>query len=630
MPAAALVLASALTLSVPATALADEAGARRAAHIRAHYAKYEYRIPMRDGARLFTSVYVPLDASPAKRYPILLTRTPYGVAPYGPDLHRATLGPAEGFEREGFIFVWQDVRGRYMSEGAFVDVRPHRPVKGPRDVDESTDAWDTVDWLVRHLPTGNGKVGLWGLSYGGFYTSAGIIDTHPAIAAASPQAPIGDWYWDDMHRHGAFNLALTFLFYSGFGKARDSLTVERNDRFDMGTPDGYQFFLDMGPLSNANALHLKDGVAMWNDMVAHPDYDAFWKERRILSHLRNVRCPVLTVGGWFDTEDLYGPLHTYATLERENPRIANRLVMGPWAHGQWIRETGDSLGSARFGSATSTWYQEHVALPFFVQHLKGGPPADLAEATVFETGANRWRRFDAWPPPGARARDLFLCAGGTLAWEPPGDGDGAADAYVSDPAKPVPYTAEIESGWSREYMTEDQRFAARRPDVLVYRSEPLREDLTLAGPLEAELWVTTTGTDADFVVKLIDEYPGRRRGMPEAEAARFPGGHQMLVRGEPFRGRYREDYAKPVPFTPGAPTRIAFRINDVCHTFKRGHRIMVQVQSAWFPFIDRNPQTFVPNIFLARPEDFVAATHRVLCSKEHASKVTVRVLPGQP
>jgi putative CocE/NonD family hydrolase len=614
-----------LALTIPMAAPAPVSASPRGEYIRSHYTKYEYRIPMRDGARLFTAVYVPNDASAAKRYPILFMRTPYSVGPYGADRYPERLAPAESFERDGFIFVDQDVRGRYMSEGEFVNMRPLLDAPAGRQPDESTDSWDTIDWLVKHVESNSGKVGMWGLSYGGFYASTGMIDTHPALVAASPQAPIADWFWDDMHRHGTFNEVLAFAFFSSFGQPRDSLTVEHAERFDMKTPDAYDFLLAAGPLGNLESRYLKGNVAFWKDITSHPDYDAFWKARRVPPHLKNVRCAVLTVGGWFDTEDLYGALNTYAAVEGQNPKTANRLVMGPWSHGQWIRDDGDTLGSARFGFTTATWYQDHVALPFFRQHLKGGADADLPEALVFETGANRWRRFDSWPPAGVTTRDLYLREGGTLAGQPSASAGEAGDAYVSDPAKPVPYTADLASGWSATYMTEDQRFAARRPDVLVYRSEPLAEDLTLAGPLDAEIWLTTTGTDADVVVKLIDEFPGAPAGYSKDERAQYPGGRQMLVRGEPFRGRFRDSYETPKPFTPGEPARVKYRINDVCHTFERGHRIMVQVQNTWFPFIDRNPQTFVPNIFEAKESDFVPATMTVLHSKDHASRLTVRV-----
>ncbi len=618
-----------LACVLPSGSRAQERGAAleaRAAYIRAHYAKYEYRIPMRDGVQLFTAVYVPNDASAKKTYPILVTRTPYGLSPYGADRYRSSVGPAASFEHEGFIFVWQDVRGCYMSEGQFADVRPHLDRKSGTQTDESSDTYDTIDWLLAHVGGHNGKVGLWGLSYSGFYASQGAIDTHPALVAVSPQAPIADWFWDDMHRHGAFNLALSFLFFSGFGAPRDTLTVERHERADLHTPDAYRFFLDLGPVRNADERYLHGKVPFWKEIVAHPNYDSFWQERNLRPHLRNVKCAVLTVGGWFDTEDLHGALQTYAALEAQNPRIANTLVMGPWSHGQWIRDTGDTLGTAKFGSPTSDWYRENVLLPFFVQHLKAGKPAELPEALVFETGANRWRRFDAWPPRNAVPRSLYLHEGGGLGWDPPSTTEDAADEYVSDPAKPVPYTAEITDSWSATYMTEDQRFAATRPDVLVYRTAPLAVDVTFAGPLEAELWVATTGTDADFVVKLIDEYPERLPGLSRQEQHDYPGGRQMLVRGEPFRGRFRQSYEVPQPFTPGQPARVAFRINDVMHTFQRGHRIMIQIQSTWFPFIDRNPQTYVPNIFEAAPADFQPATERVFRSAAHPSRLEVRVL----
>jgi len=624
-----LVLATAaLGLFAAPPARAEDHG--RADSIRARYAKYEYRIPMRDGTHLFTAVYVPNGASRRQTYPILMTRTPYSVAPYGADRYRTTLGPAAAFEREGFIFVWQDVRGRYLSEGQFVDVRPHVPRKRGKSTDESSDTYDTIAWLLENVPYHNGKVGLWGLSYGGFYAAAGAIDSHPALVAVSPQAPIADWFWDDMHRHGAFNLALTFLFFSGFGVPRESLSVESPKRFDMQTPDSYQFFLDLGPLANADARHFHGKIPFWNDLVAHPNYDTFWQARNLLPHLDHIKSAVLTVGGWFDTEDLYGPLQTYAAVERQNPGIRNTLIMGPWSHGQWIRGKGDTLGSADFGTATSDWYQEHVALPFFLQHLKGAADADLPEALVFETGANRWRRFDSWPPAATTSRRLYFQPGGKLDWQAPAGAEDGGDTYISDPMKPVPYTADIASSWSATYMTEDQRFAARRPDVLVYRTEPLAADVTLAGPLQAELFVSTTGTDADFVVKLIDEYPGTLPALTEAEKKAYPGGRQMLVRGEPFRARFRDSYETPKPFTPGEPTRVAFRINDVMHTFKRGHRIMLQVQSTWFPFIDRNPQTFVPSIFAATAADFVVATHRLHRSQAHPSRLEVRVLQEPP
>jgi putative CocE/NonD family hydrolase len=574
----------------------------RTERVRTRYTKYEYRIPMRDGARLFTAVYVPVDAGPNKRYPILLMRTPYTVAPYGTDRYPSSLAPSEAFEKEGFIFVAQDVRGRHMSEGEFVNVRPHNPKKaGPKDIDESTDTYDTIDWLVKRVPHNNGRVGQWGISYPGFYASAGAIDSHPALKAVSPQAPIADWFWDDMHRHGAFNVAMAFNFFAVFGKPRPRPTdSEEWIPYDLGTPDGYEFFLDMGPLRNADTRHLKGEVSFWKEIVAHPNYDSYWQARNILPHLKNIKAAVMTVGGWYDTEDLYGPLRTYASIEKQNPGISNTLIMGPWQHGGWQHTEGSSLGDAEFGFKTSETYQE-LALAFFKHHLKGGEKPDLPEALVFETGSNRWRRFESWPPKGLRETRLYFQPRGGLSFDkaPAGGAESFAE-YVSDPDKPVPYTQELTAGWAKNYMAEDQRFASRRPDVLVFETEPLERDVTFAGPLEAELWVSTTGTDADWVVKLVDVTPGKPRGWKRGDAERGlknRGGQQTLVRGEPFRGRFRDSYSEPRPFKPGEVTKVRFFINDVFHTFKRGHKVMIQVQSSWFPFIDRNPQTFVPNIF---------------------------------
>ncbi len=606
--------------------------AERPERVRSRYTKYEYRIPMRDGKRLFTSVYVPVDAAPNKRYPIILVRTPYTVAPYGPDRYPQALAPSEAFEKEGFIFAFQDVRGRHMSEGEFVNVRPHNPKKrGPKDIDESTDTYDTIDWLVKRVAHNNGKVGQWGISYPGFYTSAGAIDSHPALKAASPQAPIADWFWDDFHRHGAFNVAMAFNFFSVFGKPRPEPTDREDWEWaDLGTPDGYQFFLDLGPVSNLDTKHFKGDVSFWKDLAAHPNYDAFWQARNLLPHLKNIKAAVLTVGGWYDTEDLYGPLRTYAAIEKQNPGITNTLVMGPWPHGGWQGTEGSSLGDAEFGFKTSDTYQELV-LAFFKHHLKGGEKPDVPEALVFETGANRWRRFEAWPPKGLRETKLYFQPKGGLSFKAPTDAAASFAEYVSDPARPVPYANELNTGWSKNYMTEDQRFAARRPDVLVFQTEPLQQDLTLAGPLEAELWVSTTGTDADWVVKLVDVNPGRPRGWKKGDEDKGKtnrGGQQTLVRGEPFRGRFRDSYSEPRPFKPGEVTKVRFVINDVFHTFQRGHRVMIQVQSSWFPFIDRNPQTYVPNIFEAKDEHFVKATHRVYHSAAQPSSIKVGVLPS--
>jgi putative CocE/NonD family hydrolase len=620
-----LVVAIIISITAPVSAGPDAEAAEREEYIRAHYTKFEHRIPMRDGVTLFTSVYAPNDTS--KAHPILLVRTPYSVGPYGADRYKTRLGPTAEFERDGYIFVFQDVRGKFMSEGEFVNMRPHVAVKqGPEDIDESTDTYDTIEWLVEHLPNTNGRVGMWGSSYPGFYTSAGMIDSHPALVAASPQAPIADWYYDDMHHHGAFTLSMAFNFFSVFGQAREELMTEWPERFDFGTPDGYQFFLDLGPLGNANERFFKGEIAFWNELTAHPDYDEFWQSRNILPHLGGVTCAVMTVGGWFDAEDLYGPLHTYRAVEDRNPGITNVLVMGPWRHGGWIWTDGDALAVADFGFTTSETYHERALLPFFRHHLKGEGDLDLPEAWVFETGANRWREFASWPPDDVRPDRLYLRDGGGLAFTPPEPSDEPFDEYLSDPANPVPYTPEISTGWHSEYMAEDQRFAAWRPDVLVYRSEVLEEDLTLAGPLTAALWVSTTGDDADWVVKLIDEYPPRLPGYDKESDEPDLGGTQQMVRSEILRGRYRNDVSAPEPFTPGEITRVDVELQDILHTFKRGHRIMIQIQSSLFPLFDRNPQSWVDNIFEASEDDFVTATHRIHRSPEHPSSITVGVL----
>jgi hypothetical protein len=598
--------------------------------IRAHYAKFEYRIPMRDGVRLFTAVYVPYDGS--KPAPILMRRTPYSVGPYGADQYPERLGPSDEFASEGYIFVEQDVRGRFMSEGEFVNMRPHRSLTGA-EVDESTDTYDTIEWLLENIDGHNGRVGLWGNSYPGFYASYGAIDSHPALEAVLPSAPIADWFFDDMHHHGAFVLSLSFGFFSAFGQPRDGLTTEWPERFDYRTPDGYQFFLDLGPLANVNRDYFHGEIPFWNEIVAHPNYDEFWQSRAIVPHLKGVDCAVMVVGGWFDAEDLYGPLHTYAAMEENNPGASSTLVMGPWRHGAWLRSDGRELGPVDFGFATGEWFREELLVPFFRTHLWQEGELETAEATVFETGANRWRRFSSWPPESATPAMVYLAADGRLTFEPEAlkseeaQPDAGFDDYVSDPENPVPYTPAITTRWHSEYMVEDQRFAGRRPDVLVYRSDVLEEDVTVAGPITARLWVSTTGQDADWVVKVIDEYPGEVPGIPGASEDREGlGGTQRMVRSEIFRGRFRESYSAPKPFAPGQPTEVVIPLQDVLHTFQRGHRIMVQIQSSLFPFIDRNPQSWVDNIFEASEEDFIRATHRVYRAPEYPSRLEIQLL----
>jgi uncharacterized protein len=612
--------------SVPAAKTSGPSADERAAFIRTHYAKFEARIPMRDGAKLYTSWYEPIDASPDKKYPLLIIRTPYSANPYGSDQYRGRLA-SEPLEREGFIFVWQDVRGRNASEGDFVNMRPHIAKKGPKDFDESTDTYDTIEWLTKNIRECNGKAGLVGTSYPGFYASAGAIDSHPALVATSPQAPIADWFvGDDMHRNGAFSLQLSFGFFAGFDAPRPKPIYDAEWKpFDMGSPDAYQFFLHAGPLAESEKAHFKGDRPFWHDIVTHPNYDDYWKSRNILPHLQNVKAATMVVGGWFDAEDLYGPLQTYKALKAQNPKTNHRLVMGPWRHGGWHRTKGDKLGDMDFGFETSAVFQE-MELAFFKHHLKDGPNPRAAEATVFETGANRFRSFETWPPKATKPAKLFLHPQGKLAFDAPNDT--TTDEFISDPAKPVPYSAHMAPHYSVDYMAEDQRFVSTRPDVLVYQGPVLEQDLTLAGPLTADIWVSTTGTDADWIVKLIDEHPGKPKGKDDEDAEHRRGSEQVLVRGEPLRGRFRDSLETPKAFVPNEPTRVKFVLNDVFHTFKRGHRVMIQVQSTWFPIIDRNPQTFVPNIFEAKDSDYVKATHRVFRGKDMPSGVDVWILPN--
>ncbi len=620
-------------LAIPAAGLAEDASSS-AEYVRANYTKFEYRVPMRDGKQLFTAVYIPNDQS--QSYPILLYRTPYSIGPYGADRYKDSLGPNEAFQEDGYIFAYQDVRGRFMSEGDFVNMRPHLDVKrNDNDVDESSDTYDTIEWLMNNVSNHNGKVGQWGISYPGFYSSAGAIDSHAALVAVSPQAPIADWFWDDMHQHGAFILPLAFNFFSTFGQPRKELTTEWPERFDHKTADGYQFFLNLGPLRNANEKHLHREIPFWNEITKHPNYDEFWQSRNILPHLKNIRAATMVVGGWYDTEDLYGPLKTYAAIENQNPEANNMLVMGPWMHGGWGKTDGEFLGTADFGFKTAKYYRERVELPFFQHHLKSADDPRLPEALVFETGANRWRSFDAWPPNGRHSRSAYLHEGEGLKWNPPDSEEGACDEYLSDPEKPVPYTMEITTNWAKNYMTEDQRFASWRPDVLVYQSEVLTEDLTIAGPVLAKLWVSTTGTASDFIVKVIDVYPNE---MPEnsdrddrnSGNERNLGATQRLVRGGVFRGRFRESYEVPKPFVPNEVAEVSFELLDILHTFQRDHRLMVQIQSSWFPFVDRNPQKYVPNIFEATDADFIKANNRIYRSAKYPSHLKFGVLGQLP
>jgi putative CocE/NonD family hydrolase len=601
--------------------------------VREHFTKYEFRVPMRDGVRLFTSVYVPKDAS--QKYPILLRRSPYSCKPYGVDQFPDRIGPSDQLAKSGYIFAFQDVRGRWMSEGELVDMRPHIvEKKTPQNVDESSDAYDTIEWLVKNVPGNNGNVGQWGVSYPGFYTSCGMIDAHPALKASSPQAPICDWFiGDDWHHHGALQLAHVFNFMANFGRPRPEPTKKFDFKFEHEMRDGYRFFLEMGPIKNAEINYFKGEVGFWNEVMQHGNYDDFWTARDLRPHLKNIRPAVMTVGGWFDAENLFGALETYRAVEKQSPGCANTLVMGPWIHGGWSREDGASLGDVTFAAKTSEFYLEKIELPFFEHALKGKGDGKRPEAWVFQTGTNQWREYDAWPPREATVRELYLQPRGRLSWEKPTgkadapNGNGAAyDEYLSDPRRPVPFQERTEIAMMPEYMSADQRFASRRPDVLVYQTDVLEQDLAVAGPIDVELHVSTTGSDADFVVKVIDVYPDDLPDpSPNPRNVRL-GGYQQLLRADIFRGKFRESFATPKPFVSGEPTVVKFKLQDVCHVFRPGHRLMVQIQSSWFPLFDRNPQKFV-DIYTADESDFQPATQRVYRAADRATHIGLSVLP---
>jgi putative CocE/NonD family hydrolase len=623
------------------------AGAAQAApddkpDLRASYTKYEYRIPMRDGTRLFTVVYVPKDNSHS--YPFMVQRTPYsagvnvdGHSQYGVDFTPKSFGLPREFTDSGYIFVRQDVRGRYMSEGKWQEMTPHAKTQRlAGEGNESQDMHDTVDWLLKHVANNNGKVGIYGISYPGFYTSASIIDSHPAIKAASPQAPVTDLFMgDDSYHGGAFMLAANFDFYSSFTEEPNPAPPARShDDFEYGMSDGYDFFLKHLTLPNILATLQPKQLAYLKPTIDHDTYDEFWQSRNIAPHLKNVKAAVLTVGGWFDAEDPQGPFTTYSSIRKFNQGNFNGLVIGPWGHGGWAGEEGKSMGRVQFDMKNSEYFNKKLMFPFFEQHLKGVKPEQaIAEVNSFETGTNIWRQYSSWPPQQAKAKMLYLGANGTLSWQQPAAGN-AFDEYVSDPRKPVPYIGYPATGVPREYMVSDQRFAASRPDVLVYQSEVLEEDVTVAGPVTPKLFVSTTGTDSDFVVKLIDVYPQEYPSAKEDEEKHSDtpppsvkmGGYQQLVRGNPLRGKFRNSFEKPEPFTPGKVEALNYHLGDVNHTFRRGHRIMVQVQSTWFPLIDLNPQTFT-SIPKAKPEDFVKATQRVYHAPATPSGLQLLVMP---
>jgi len=600
--------------------------------IRQHYTKLDRRIPMRDGTLLYTTIYMLRDASRQINYPLLLTRTPYSAGPYGENHYRQRgPGPSRELSAEQYIFVYQDVRGRYMSEGQFEEMTPYQPAahgKRPAKTahDESTDTYDTIAWLLKNVPNHNGNVGLIGISYPGFYATAALPDAHPALKAVSPQAPVTDEFiGDDANHKGAFYLLDNFGFMNYFDGPRQGPTPKYTPLFSAEPADAYRFFLDLGPIKNANGpQYYNRRSKIWNEYLAHDTYDAYWQARNSRPPLRNVRPAVLVVGGWFDAEDLFGALHTYQALEQQSPGTTNILVMGPWTHGAWARAEWNEFGPLRFGQNTAQWYRDNLETKFFNHYLKGKGDFTPAEATVFDTGRNQWQTYAAWPPKAVQPRSFYLQPDGALAPQPP-TAAASYDEYLSDPAHPVPYTNGIYADRNNEYMLEDQRFAAQRPDVLTFQTAPLAEDLTVAGPLRAHLFVTTTGTDADFVVKLIDVLPDSAANPTPNPDHLTMAGYQRLVRAEPIRGKFRNSFEKPEPFQPGQVAEISYDLPDILHTFKKGHHLMVQVQSSWFPLVDRNPQTFL-HIPEAEAKDFQKATIRVYHDAAHPSGVAVPAL----
>ncbi len=596
------------------------------AYIRQNYTKMETYITMRDGKRLFTSIYTPKDQS--KKYPIIMTRTPYNVGPYGADAYKRTLGQNMLLEKEGFIFVYQDVRGRWMSEGDFVDVRPNIDNKKGNQTDESSDTYDTIDWLIKNVPNNNGKVGIEGISYPGFYSSASLPNAHPALKAVSPQAPVTDWFiGDDFHHNGAFFVMDAFAFLTNFGVPRPVpiTPAQFKNGIKYTAPDNYKFYLGLGALPNYKKRYLGDSVKFWDNIMAHPNYDSFWQGMNIRPHLKNLTPATMVVGGFFDAEDCFGALHVYKAIQEQNPaQHPNMLVMGPWFHGGWERGDGQLFGDQDFGAKTSEWFRANVELPFFKYYLKDEGEMALPKATIFISGSNQWHKFSQWPPKNTVEKTLYFQENGKLSFDAPNTAS-SFDEYVSDPNSPVPYQDGVQSRRTREYMLDDQRFAERRPDVKTYETDVLTSDITLTGPVIADLFSSTTGTDADYVVKLIDVFPDNYPNpQPNPKNVTMPG-YEMLVRGEIFRGKFRNSFEKPEPFVPGKVTEVKYNLPDVAHTFRKGHRIMIQVQNSWFPLADRNPQKF-EDIYQAKDSDFQKATIRIYHDTQDKSSVKVTVL----
>ena len=602
--------------------------------VRENYSKIERMIPMRDGIKLFTAFYIPKDTS--VQHPILFNRTPYTCSPYGEDKFNPRLYESYwlNYLKEGYIIAIEDVRGKFMSEGEFIDVRPFNSNKKGNETDEASDTYDAIEWMTNNIPANNKRVGVFGISYPGFYSTMAALSNHPALKAVSPQAPVTDWFQgDDFHHNGALMLMDGFSFYSGFGKPRPVPTTAGSPGFSIPSQDNYDFYLKTGALKNFSKI-MGDSIAFWNDLMKHPNNDDFWKARNTRNFVNNVKPAMLIVGGLFDAEDCFGAWNLYKAIEEKNKNTDNRIVMGPWFHGGWGgRGDGSYLGNVRFGSKTSEYYQKNIELPFFNFYLKlQGTVRDIAEATIFFSGENEWRRFQQWPSNKVDYKNLLITADGKLSFET-ADAKNKTESfseYVSDPAHPVPYTEDVHLGRTREYMTDDQRFASRRTDVLSFSTAILQDDITLGGPLVADLITSISTTDADFVVKLIDVFPDEYKydetDFGKGNGTNYPmGGYQMLVRGEIMRGRFRNSFEKPEAFVPNKITAVKYTLPDVAHTFKKGHRLMIQVQSSWFPLADRNPQKFV-DIYHCTDNDFQKANIRIYHDAVNQTKFILPIL----
>lgn len=592
-----------------------------------NYTKIEKQIPMRDGVKLFTAIYIPNDKS--ERHPILIMRTPYSCAPYGEGKFTErfwTRGDSSYLYR-GYIMVIQDVRGKFMSEGEFEEVRPFIAVKkSKKETDESTDTYDVIDWLVKNVPNNNGNVGVFGVSYPGFYSTMAAACNHPALKAVSPQAPVTNWFiGDDFHHNGAMFLSDAFNFYRGFGLPRSALTMEWPKLADLKSDDSYSFFLKQGTFAEIKKKYFGDTIKFWNDVQAHPDYDEWWKARDARKACYNIKPAILVTGGLFDAEDCWGAFNLYKAIKQQSPTTNCKLVEGPWFHGGWAKSKGDRLGNIWFESNTSEHYWQNCELPFFEFYLRGiGDANTIADANIFITGENKWYSFTQWPPQNTTPTSLYLSENENLSFAKP-TSQKSFDAYQSDPMKPVPYTADIHYARTREYMTDDQRFASRRTDVLTYQTPVLTEDVTVTGTLLADLFVSITTSDADFVVKLIDVFPDDFK-YPDSVKIKYPmGSYQMLVRGEIMRGRYRNSFETPSAFGPNKIEEVKFELPDVAHTFKKGHRIMVQIQSSWFPLVDRNPQQFL-NTYTVESKQLIKSSISIYHDAQHSSSLILPVL----